>query len=296
MQDFTRATHDSNLQHDQSVLYRQAAAQTAELRQSNRWAALQTGILAAQTAVLGSIHNQMEQVRQKNAEALAIQQELLKWEQLQSHIEEFINQTEKLVAECSDRTSDVPNSTRYFLLVSTLQIIERDRISTAIIRGRDNKAAFDAVLAGVTRLSNELFRLSEVQDALRWAKKLESDRLKLESDRQVRLEKLGHHIAQMRGMLESLQSSRRTQVTVMETFKLREKQIISLAPLHLQVPFLLVIGLFILMTFVLSIPSIIVLCLIDRDRMNREKNSPLDKQIASVTAKLNVLQQQYDSM
>lgn len=140
------------------------------------WNMVHTGMMAAQLASMNNIHSQMEQVKRQNEDALAIQQELLNREQLQQYLEEFIFQTEKLVQRFSAK-SDVPASTRYFLLQSVLAQVEQDGIDTATIRGRDNKAAFEQTMTRVHRLVAMLLKDAEVQDAIRWAEKQEAARL-----------------------------------------------------------------------------------------------------------------------
>jgi hypothetical protein len=103
---------------------------------------------------MGSIHSEVAQAKQQQAEALAIQQELLARERLQTRLEEMIYQTEKLVAECSKGDSDTPASTWYFLLDGVLRQIEQDGIATPVIKGRDNKAAFERVVREATGQSH----------------------------------------------------------------------------------------------------------------------------------------------
>lgn len=147
-----------------------AAVQSAQLQ------ALQTGLLAQMSNSLGAIHAEVAQTRQMQAEALAIQQELLNRERLQAHVEELIFQTEKLVAECRRADSDLPPSSRYYLLVGVLRQVEDDGIGTAVVKGRDNKAAFEKVMRDVASLHERLATDPEVQDALRWAEKADADK------------------------------------------------------------------------------------------------------------------------
>ncbi len=66
MQDFTTASSTERPDYSR-LTYMEAAKQTAEMRRSNRWSAVQTGVLAAQTAVMASIHGQLEQAKRQNA-------------------------------------------------------------------------------------------------------------------------------------------------------------------------------------------------------------------------------------
>jgi hypothetical protein len=166
----------------QAEALREIARQQAT---ANTWNMIQTGVMAGQLAVQSAIHGQMEQVKRQTADTLAIQQELLNREQLQQYLEEFIFQTEKLVAEFSAK-SDVPASTRYFLLQSVLVQVEQDGIDTTTIRGRDNKAAFERAMASVNGLVTELLKDPEVQQAIKRAEKEEAKRA--EKRRQIEAE------------------------------------------------------------------------------------------------------------
>ncbi|MEZ5941410.1 MAG: hypothetical protein R3C18_08470 [Planctomycetaceae bacterium] len=179
----------------QAEALREIARQQAN---ANTWNMVQTGVMAAQLAAQSAIHDQMEEVKRQNENALAIQQELLNREQLQQYLEEFIFQTEKLVADFSAK-SDVPASTRYFLLQSVLVQVEQDGIDTATIRGRDNKSAFERAMASVNRLVAELLKDPEVQDAIKWAEKEEAKR----AEKRRRVEADLNRLYQQRASIES---------------------------------------------------------------------------------------------
>jgi hypothetical protein len=141
---------------------------------------------------LFSIHAEIAQVRQMNAEALAIQQELLNREIIQSKLEEFIFQMEKMVNEFNQPGDSPVPSTRYFLLTGVLKTIREQGISTAIVRGRDNKAAFDKCANEAMSLLKRLHDEPEVKAALAWAKeeqkRLEDQRQKQEEERKKQAE------------------------------------------------------------------------------------------------------------
>jgi hypothetical protein len=135
----------------------------------------QTGLMFAQTALAatmaGSLNNiqaEMDAVRRQNLEGLAIQQEMLRREQLQGQLEEFVYTTEKTVAAYSDSKCDDPVTTRYFVLKGIIDTVEQNGICTAIIRGRENKADFQRVLGDVNRLATALETEPEVKEALAW--------------------------------------------------------------------------------------------------------------------------------
>lgn len=132
---------------------------------------IQTGVLTSLNGVMGSIHSEMAEVRQLHAEGLAAQQELLQREALQDRIEEFLYQAEKLVEKCSSRDTDIPYSSRYFLLQGVIHSINNEGISTAIIKGRENKKAFDDVVAKINKMLSKLSEIAEVKEAIEWAEK-----------------------------------------------------------------------------------------------------------------------------
>ena len=135
-------------------------------RQEAEWNNL---LLIGISGSLSSIHDEIAAARETNEEALAIQQELLTREVMQAKLEEFIYQTEKMVTEFDKPGTDAAPSTRYFLLIGILKTIQAEGISTAVIRGRDNKAAFDAVVRRASGMVKALEGHEEVQQALAWA-------------------------------------------------------------------------------------------------------------------------------
>lgn len=184
----------------QADALREIARQQAN---ANTWNMIQTGVMAGQLAALSNIHGQMEDVKRQSADALAIQQELLNREQLQQYLEEFIFQTEKLVAEFSAK-SDVPASTRYFLLQSVLVQVEQDGIDTTTIRGRDNKAAFERAMASVNGLVTELLKDPEVQQAIKRAEKEEAKRAEKRREIEAELSRLHEQRASFESQLNPM--------------------------------------------------------------------------------------------
>lgn len=150
-------------------LYREMAQARAAAQASVAFQVLQTGLLHQMSGSLYSIHAEMMEVRQLYEEAVAIQQELLSRDQMQAYLEEFIYQAEKLIKECLQKT-DIPLSARYFVLVGVLDRVEDEGLGTAIIRGRDNKAAFEQALFQAKRLSDKLAEHQEVKAAIAWGR------------------------------------------------------------------------------------------------------------------------------
>ena len=188
--------------------YQELASIRANTQASVAFQALQTGLLAKMSGSMDGIHAEMANVRQQQSEALAIQQELLNREQIQSHLEEFIFQAEKLVAECSKTTTDIPASSRYFLLMGVLGKIEDDGIGTPIIKGRDNKSAFEKVVNDTKGLTQRLLKDPEVQDAIKWAeaerKRLEAERVRAERERVANIKQLEKTLSSLEGQLQKV--------------------------------------------------------------------------------------------
>lgn len=243
---------------------------------------LQTGLLSQMSNSMNAIHAQMEEARQQQSEALAIQQELLSREQMQGHLEEFIYQAEKLVAECSKSATGIPLSSRYFLLMGVLGKIEQDGIDTAVIRGRENKGAFERVVRSTRKLTQALLKEPEVQDAVRWVekerKRLEAEHARAVQDRQSKITALEKRLATLQGELKT--------VSVADEFARR----IPIKPEH-KVP-LIVAGVFLLPFLVFLIPVGVIFAaalFIDAKKRTAELNRGTYEQIATVQQRLTEL-------
>lgn len=118
--------------------------------------------------VLSSIHTEMAQVRTMGLQGLAIQQELLARDTIQAQIEEFVYNIEKAVTEFRDHECTAHPTTRYFTLKGILETVKEERIGTPLIRGRDNKAAFEKAIESVSQMALTLVNTQEVKEALAW--------------------------------------------------------------------------------------------------------------------------------
>lgn len=180
------------MSHGQNV-YHELARIRAATQVSAAFQAIQTGVMAEMNGALDSIHGEMAEVRLLHEESMAAQQAMVQREALQDRLEEFIYQTEKLVNEFKSRKSDVPMSSRYFTLLGILEQIKQENISTSMIRGRDNKAAFDRVVSDIRAVAKALKSEPEVQEAIAWAKeeqrKKNEERRRLEAVRQQGLQR-----------------------------------------------------------------------------------------------------------
>ena len=254
---------------------------------ANTWNMIQTGVMAGQLAVQSAIHGQMEQVKRQTADTLAIQQELLNREQLQQNLEEFIFQTEKLVAESSAK-SEVPASTRYFLLQSVLVQVEEDGIDTAMIRGRDNKAAFERAMASVNRLVAELLKDPEVQQAIKWAEKEAAKRAEKRQKIENELSRLYEQRASIESQLDPVtcsEAARRWYGSEMEKL-----------PQQLRTPAAILFIVIAPMAVLMVVPAIVLGTVAlngisqFRAKANAETNEPINYQLQVVNKRIAALE------
>lgn len=268
--------------------YVEQAKTRAAAQASVAFQALQTGLLSEMSNSMDAVQAQMEAVRQQQGEALAIQQELLNREQIQSHIEEFIFQAEKLVAECSKTTTDIPASSRYFLLMGVLGKIEDDGIGTPIIKGRDNKSAFEKVVDDTKGLTQRLLKDPEVQEAIKWAeverKRLEAEQEQADRERRAKVNKLEQQ-------LNKLQSELKT-ISIPEEVKFqwgRLERLMGIKPDQRKV--VLVVCLLLSPIFIFAIPIFAVSVFVDAKKREYEANSDTREQIESVMQRLAELRE-----
>jgi hypothetical protein len=136
----------------------------------------QTRIMEDVRDSLGSIASTMDDIKKLQQNTLAIQQELLTRDTVQSDLEEFIYNIEKMVSDFSTEKSEIAPSSRYFTLKGVLETVSQEGIGTPLIRGRDNKAAYEKAMAHANDLFEELKKDSEVIEAIKWAKNEDAKR------------------------------------------------------------------------------------------------------------------------
>ena len=136
--------------------------QLAELQEMN-------GTLDAVLSEMEAVRRTQAQGVALQAQALAVQQAMLAREVFQDRLEEFVYQFEKMVGQFQQPDAECPRSTQYFLLDGVFRQIADAAISTAVIKGRENKAAFDAGVAKGKTLFRQLAAHPDVREALTWA-------------------------------------------------------------------------------------------------------------------------------
>lgn len=179
--------------------------QLAELRQIN-------DTLSVVLAEMDAIRRTQAQGVALQQQALAVQQAMLAREVFQDRLEEFVYQFGKLIGHCEADDSEYPPPTRYFLLDGVFRQIAAAGISTAVIKGRDNKAAFDACVTKGKTLFRQLAGHPDVKEALAWAegekqrqaivddkarREREADAKRREADRQAEIARLEKRVEEL---------------------------------------------------------------------------------------------------
>ncbi len=152
--------------------------QLAELRAMN-------GTLDAVLAEMDAIRRTTAAGVALQAQALSVQQAMLAREVFQDRLEEFVYQFEKMVGQFQQPDAECPPSTQYFLLDGVFRQIADAAISTAVIKGRDNKAAFDGCVTKGRTLFRQLAGRPDVKEALAWAEG-EKQRWQIEGEKSRR--------------------------------------------------------------------------------------------------------------
>lgn len=284
-------------------MYREMAHTRAAAQASVAFQALQTGLLSQMSDSMNAVHAEMANVRRQQGVALAIQQELLNREQIQSYLEEFIFQAEKLVAECSKTTTDIPPSSRYFTMMSVLGKIQEDGIGTPIIKGRDNKAAFEKVVTETKGLTQKLLKDPEVQEAIEWAeaeqtrreqqleadhKRLETERVRAERERQENIKKLEQKLGSLQRQLKTISFGEQVRFEWDRTGAFLDKWFLSKCPKSFKTP-LKVIAVLLSPIFILALPIFVFAIFADAEKRKGELNRDTNEKIAAVMQQLSKL-------
>ena len=88
-------------------------------------AVFQSACLIDMGRSLDQLNGEMREIRKANLEAVAIQQEMIQRDNLQSHLEELIYNTQKMVAEFSAKSCDAPSVVRYFSLFGVTKTVQQ---------------------------------------------------------------------------------------------------------------------------------------------------------------------------
>jgi hypothetical protein len=161
------------------------------------------------------IEEQNEEIAKLHKEGIELQQEVLRREDFQNRMEELIYQFQKLLKKMEDPESDFPLSTRYYLAVGILETVRGQRLSTVLIKGRDNKAAFEECVERASTICKQLQNHPEIRKAIEWAeaqerKRKEEERRKAEARRkrekaEAREDEIDRIVEKIRRLKASLQ-------------------------------------------------------------------------------------------
>lgn len=133
---------------------------------------------------------ELHHMNQRLGDALSIQTAVVEREILQDKLEEFIYQFEKVVEAADDESAQESSVTKFFRLAYFLGIVEEENINTSLIRGRDNKAAFERTVARAQKLAASLKRNPDVTAAIAEIKQEEAKKRREELREQERKQKL----------------------------------------------------------------------------------------------------------
>jgi hypothetical protein len=113
-----------------------------------------------------TLSDDIRRLKRSSRDANKLFKELLARDSLQARMEEFIYQLEKMVA-AFDETDQSALVAQYLAVAGALGVIAEDDISTQMIRGRDNKTAFDSAWSAAKRIQEKLATHPSVQEMLK---------------------------------------------------------------------------------------------------------------------------------
>jgi hypothetical protein len=218
---------------------------------------------------------EMESIRQTQAQGLALQQAMLARELFQDKMEEFVYQFQKMIAEFQKPGSDYPPPTQYYLLDGMFKQIDAAGLTTAVIKGRENKASFDDCVAKGKTLYRQLTKHPEVQQAIAWAESERKKRLALEQKRAGEEQKRREEIQGIHRQIEKLEGSRK-KLGILDWLNHRFGNLPEVVRYLLLVP---PPGVFIFIFYKLTVAS-------DEAALN----DSIDRQIEKLQARLTALQ------
>ena len=169
---------------------------------------------------MDALLGEMDAIRQTQAQGLALQQAMLAREVFQDRMEEFVYQFQKMITEFQKSQPEFPPSTQYFILDSMFRQIDAASLSTAVVKGRENKAVFDDCVSKGKTLYRQLTKHPEVAQAIRWAEGERKKQLSLQQQKAGEEQKRREEVQDIGRQIERLEASRK-KLTLMEWFKNR---------------------------------------------------------------------------
>jgi hypothetical protein len=169
--------------------YRQRAMQLAQ--ESRRLTEFQLQELQSINATFDCVLHELHSLQQAHQQGVHLQQALLAREVFQDQVEEFVYNLEKTPNEFAIPNSEFSPELQFFQLRWIIEEVDSQGISTVCIRGRDNKATFDACLKHAKSQYRQLAVHPDVQRAIaveeserRRLLSEETERNRLEAERQ----------------------------------------------------------------------------------------------------------------
>ena len=267
--------------------YRDLAQTRAAAQGSLAVQVVQTGLLADISGSLGDLHSEMSQIRRSTAQGLAIQQEILQREIIQTRLEEFIYQMEKLVENFSAADCDCVPSSRFFLLRGILETIQKEGISTPLIKGRENKVAFEQCSARAKSLYQQLEQHEEVKDAIAWAK---AEQRRLQEQKQQQTEEAERRKAERAAAMKQLESRiaqlKTTRRTMSFTSWCKEK----LGQIPAEKKYFAYNGIAVFGLFLW--PFVVAWYFVNKMAAEKEMNAQVDGEVQRLEQELRILRQQ----
>ena len=184
------------------------AALIRSIEETGRVGREQLSELQEINGTLDGVLTEMAAIRRTQAEGLALQQAMLAREVFQDRMEEFVFQFDKLIGQCEQPGSDFPPATQFYLLDGMFKQIDAAGITTAVVKGRDNKAAFDTCVARGKTLFKQLVKHPDVQQAIAWAEGERKKRLAVDQKRAGAEQRRRDDIKDIKRQIEKLEESR----------------------------------------------------------------------------------------
>lgn len=157
-----------------------------------------------------AISEAMTELRTLHHIGIALQMEVLRRDNVQARLEEFVFRFRKLVREIeAGPKPEADEVVQYHLLAGVLQRIDAEGIATTIIRGIENKTLFDETLSTAQRLHGQLASHPKVVGVLDWvAGERERERLDRERAEAKAEEKSAERDRELRDEEERLRKAR----------------------------------------------------------------------------------------
>ncbi len=136
-------------------------------------------------ASIEMLSDQLAEIQETNSTQLAIHQLVLHRDELQQLLEELIYQGQKMVEAFSKNDDSTPSVQKALLIRSFQLCLAGSGIGTGMIRGLENKRAFDSLISQLEVLYKQLSSDPDVLKAIAAEKAAEQDRLSLEVQQQA---------------------------------------------------------------------------------------------------------------